>query len=118
MIAADRRAHCRDARVLALDECAVSGGDEALHALRAERRRRATGDNVEQSWEVQDGQRVGVHAFAASSSRTIALIVPPSARPLNCGTTLPITAPMFAAPEAMAARTAARMSSALACAGR
>ena len=49
------------------------------------------------------------HPRFASSSRAMALIVPPSARPLNCGITLPITAPTLVAPPAIAATTAARM---------
>ncbi len=43
----------------------------------------------------------------------MALIVPPSARPLNWAITFPITAPTFAAPPSIAATTAARISSSL-----
>ena len=58
------------------------------------------------------------HPCLLNSSRAIALIVLPSARPLNCGSTFPITAPICAAPPAIAARTAARNSSSLTDAGR
>src|SRR6185503_4685604 len=58
------------------------------------------------------------HPCLPSSSRAIALIVLPSARPLNWGRTLPITAPIWVAPPAIAALTAARSSSSLTCAGR
>ncbi len=65
---------------------------------------------------VDHGRRI--HPCLLSSSRAIALIVLPSARPLNCGTTRPITAPMLVAPPEIAMRTAARISSASTCAGR
>ena len=58
------------------------------------------------------------HPCLLSSSRAMALIVPPSARPLNWGRTFPITAPICFAPPAIAAFTAARSSSSLTCAGR
>jgi hypothetical protein len=47
----------------------------------------------------------------------MALIAPPSARPLDCGMTFP-SPPMLRAPPAIAARTAARNSSSLTAAGR
>src|SRR5687767_13937217 len=58
------------------------------------------------------------HPCLPSSSRAIALIVPPSALPLNWGRTLPITAPICVAPPAIAALTAALSSSSLTAGGR
>ena len=106
------------------------------NARRAEVRRCKSGDHVEHARELEHGERVRVHpqissdrasigsrqagrgVRAASSSRTMALIVPPSARPLNWGITFPITAPTFDAPPSIAATTAARISSSLTPAGR
>src|SRR5213075_2398891 len=99
-----------DARVLPFDPHDVGARLELSHARGAELRPRAPRHLIEHAWELQHGQSVAVH-LPASSSRAIALMALPSARPLSCGITFPITAPTLFAPAAIAARTAARISS-------
>src|SRR5205814_198982 len=86
------------------------------HVVGAELGHRAPGHLIQHARKLQHRQRVTIH-LPASSSRAIALMTLPSALPLNCGTTLPITAPRLLAPAAIAARTADRISSEPACAG-
>ena len=136
-VAGDGRAHGGDAPVLAVEdairrswararECAPRPGrtwqSRRPPRARAETRERTARANsslclslrMRRRRTPQDGRDVR----AANSSRTMALMVPPSARPLNWDMTLPITAPTFAAPPSIAATTAARISSSLTPAGR
>ena len=67
-------------------------------------------------WPCPTGS-VAIIPARAPSGRSVESALP-SARPLNCGTTRPITLPMSVAPPAIAARTAARISSGSAAGGR
>src|SRR6185437_15172056 len=119
-LAPDDRAHGLDASVLAGNLVSVLERMKFAGPRGARRARRMSRDEVEHAGKLEHGERVlsGLHADAPSSSRAMRLIVPPSARPLYCAITLPITAPMFAAPPLIALRTASRSSSSLTAAGR
>src|SRR5262249_5838604 len=102
----------------------IGGRLAALHPGRAQRARRERRHALERGRKLQrlqDGRgepASHTHTLAESSSRTIWLITLPSARPLNCGITWPMTFPKSLAPAAIAARTAVRISSGGTCAGR